>query len=285
MLFEDCRPNVRYARELVLTPDALYGSSIPYDARLFYVRSGVGEILVEGRTYDMQAGSFLYFPAATQYRLLTPQENVTYLALNFDMTQDASRFVTPIPPDAPEDFHPARVFAPVQFDDAPMLNAPLYFASVPYLEPSLISVLTEYHKKLIHFRGRMSAVLFKILTDCIRNARAPGGSAGRPDGGEILEYIHTHYREPLSNDSVGHIFGFHKNYVSGLIKTLTGKPLHQYILYVRLSHAWEMLEDGEMTVAQIANACGFTDICYFSRYFKQVYGEAPSTFRKRDHRI
>lgn len=285
MLFEESRPNVRYARELVLTPDTQYGASIPYDARLFYARSGVGEILVDGRTYDMQVGSLLYLPAATQYRLLTPQEGVTYLALNFDMTEEANRFVTPIPPDAPADFRPERVFAPVRLDDAPMLNVPLYFASVPYLEPSLISILTEYHKKLIYFRGRMSAVLFKILTDCIRNARALGGGAGRPDCGEILEYIHAHYREPLSNDSVGRIFGFHKNYVSGLIKTLTGKPLHQYILYVRLSHAWEMLEEGEMTVAQIANACGFTDICYFSRYFKQVYGEAPSAFRKRDGRI
>ena len=98
---------------------------------------------------------------------------------------------------------------------------------------------------------------------------------------QAVAYIQEHYREELSNESIGARFGFHKNYVSDLIKTATGRPLHQYLLYVRLSHAWEMLEAGEMSIAQIAGACGFADMCYFSRYFKQVYGHAPSYFRTR----
>ena len=54
MRFEDCRPFIRYARELTLTAESAYSRSIPYDARLFYARAGAGEILVDGRACPMR---------------------------------------------------------------------------------------------------------------------------------------------------------------------------------------------------------------------------------------
>ena len=84
MRFEDCRPFIRYAREQTVSQESAWGTSVPYDARLFYARSGEGEILVGGRPYPMREGSVLYLPPATVYRLLSPPESVTYFALNFD---------------------------------------------------------------------------------------------------------------------------------------------------------------------------------------------------------
>lgn len=281
MRFEDCRPFIRYARELTVSQESAWGTSVPYDARLFYARSGEGEILVGGRPYPMREGSVLYLPPATVYRLVSPPESVTYFALNFDLTMSARTQTVPVPPDPPEDFRREGILCPAQPTDAPELSAPLYLTGMLMLEPSLTSISGEFQKKMIFCDARMSAVLFKVLTDCVRRARVAGNATRRREGSEILDYIQEHYREELSNESIGARFGFHKNYVSDLIKTATGRPLHQYLLYVRLSHAWEMLEAGEMSIAQIAGACGFADMCYFSRYFKQVYGHAPSYFRTR----
>lgn len=281
MRFEECHPFIRYARDLTMTADSAYGVSVPYDARLFYARSGEGEILVGGRTYTMREGSVLYLPAATPYRLVSPVQSVTYFALNFDLTMDARAYATPVPPEPPGEFRPEALLCPVTLTDAPELAAPLHLNGMLILEPSLASIGGEFQKKMIFCDARMSAVLFKVLTDCLRRSRVVGSATRRRDGSEILDYIQQHYREELSNESIAARFGFHKNYVSELIKTATGRPLHQYLLYVRLSHAWEMLEGGEMTIADIAAACGFSDICYFSRYFKQVYGHAPSYFRTR----
>ncbi len=281
MRFEECRPFIRYARDLTLTAESVYMRSIPYDARLFYARRGAGEILVDGRAYPMHEGSVLYLPPATPYRLLAPEESVTYFALNFDLTMDARSQVVPVPPAVGDAFSEDDLLCPVRLTDAQELNVPLHLTGMQLLEPSLSSIGGEYQKRMIFCDARMSAVLFKVLTDCVRRSRVAGNTSRRRDGGDILDYIQQHYRENLSNESVAARFGFHKNYVSELIKIATGRPMHQYLLYIRLSHAWEMLEGGEMTIADISAACGFSDICYFSRYFKQIYGYAPSYFRKK----
>ena len=281
MRFEECHPFIRFARDLTVAADSSYGTSVPYDARLFYTRSGEGEILVEGRSYEMREGSALYLPPATAYQLVPPPVRVTYFALNFDLTMEARSKTVPVPPDPPEAYQAENLLCPACPTDAIELSAPLHLHGMLILEPSLASIEGEFQKKLIFCDARMSAVLFKVLTDCVRRARVSGSAARRRDGSEILDYIQQHYREELSNESVATRFGFHKNYVSELIKTATGRPMHQYLLYVRLSHAWEMLEGGDMSIADIAAACGFSDICYFSRYFKQVYGYAPSHFRTR----
>lgn len=281
MLFEECHPFVRYARELTLTEESVYVRSIPYDARLFYVLAGEGEIRVDGRAYPMREGSVLFLPPATPYQLLSPTASVTYFALNFDLTMDARSQVVPVPPAYAEPFCAEDLLCPVWLSDVPELNAPLHLSGMQLLEPSLASISGEYLKKMIFCDARMSAVLFKVLTDCVRRSRVAGSTSRRREGGDILDYIQQHYREDLSNESVAARFGFHKNYVSELIKTATGRPMHQYLLYIRLSHAWEMLESGEMSIADISTACGFSDVCYFSRYFKQVYGHAPSYFRQK----
>ena len=278
MLFEESRPFIRYARELSLGENSSYGMSVPYDARFFYVRAGEGEIFTGGRTYSMTAGSVLLLPAGTPYHLLTPRHGVTYFALNFDFTWERREHAVPIPPVPVEEFRERDCLCRVDFEDAPVFSAPLYLSNMFLLEPSLSSIENEYLKKMIYYEVRMSAVFFKVLTDCLRSTLLSGAAEGRAVGAEILDYLHRHYREPLTNESIGARFGFHKNYVSELVKTLTGRPLHQYLLYIRLNHAWELLEGGGRSIGEIAHDCGFEDLCYFSRYFKQVFGHAPSYY-------
>ena len=75
-------------------------------------------------------------------------------------------------------------------------------------------------------------------------------------------------------------FGFHKNYISTMIKEYTGMPLHRYLNRVRISHALDMLNDGDIPIGEIARLCGFCDIYYFSRYFKSAVGVSPSEYRR-----
>lgn len=278
MLFEESRPFIRYARDLPLSENSQYGMSTPCDARFFYVRAGEGEIFAEGHTYLMQVGSVLLLPPGTPYHLLTPRTGVTYFALNFDYTMEKCDLTVPIPPKPSEEFQMSDCICRVDLEDAPVFSAPLYLRNMFLLEPSLASIENEYLKKMVYYEVRMSAVFFKVLTDCLRSTLLSGAPEGRAVGVEILDYLHRHYREPLTNESIGARFGFHKNYVSEMVKTLTGKPLHQYLLYIRLNHAWELLEGGGKSIGEIAHDCGFEDLCYFSRYFKQVFGHAPSYY-------
>ncbi|MEM9897189.1 MAG: response regulator, partial [Bacteroidota bacterium] len=63
------------------------------------------------------------------------------------------------------------------------------------------------------------------------------------------------------------------------IKGITGLTPNEFISGIRLGKAAQMiLHQPEITVSDIAYACGFTSPSYFSRAFKAKYGVSPSDY-------
>jgi len=64
------------------------------------------------------------------------------------------------------------------------------------------------------------------------------------------------------------------------IVTLTGHTPSEFIRNIRLRRGAQLLEQSGLTVAEIAYEVGFSNPKPFSKYFKQLYGVAPSAYRK-----
>ena len=53
---------------------------------------------------------------------------------------------------------------------------------------------------------------------------------------------------------------------------------------LRMARAASMLRDEpDMAVADIADRCGYDDLAYFSRQFKQAYDVTPTQYRKQSN--
>jgi YesN/AraC family two-component response regulator len=63
------------------------------------------------------------------------------------------------------------------------------------------------------------------------------------------------------------------------LKALTGKSATHFIRHVRLKKAKDLLQNLELSIADIAYQVGFSDPNYFSRCFMQEFGESPSETR------
>lgn len=64
------------------------------------------------------------------------------------------------------------------------------------------------------------------------------------------------------------------------VKALTGMGIAQYIDKIRIQTACEMLRNTGSSIADVAEATGFSSAKYFSGHFKQVTGKSPSEYRK-----
>ena len=65
------------------------------------------------------------------------------------------------------------------------------------------------------------------------------------------------------------------------IKSLTDMSPVEFLRSMRLKKSHRMItEQLDTSISEIASACGFSTLRYFSKCFKEEYGVAPSELRK-----
>lgn len=66
------------------------------------------------------------------------------------------------------------------------------------------------------------------------------------------------------------------------INSITGYNTTTYITQLRMNYAKRMLDSKQdLSISDIANKCGYDDVAYFCRIFKQTTQMTPSQYRKR----
>ncbi|MBS1702619.1 MAG: helix-turn-helix transcriptional regulator [Armatimonadetes bacterium] len=97
---------------------------------------------------------------------------------------------------------------------------------------------------------------------------------------KALSVVDRHFAANISDDVVANQVGLSTSHFRYLFKQAVGKPFHQYLIATRLEKAKVMLESGQGSVSEIANAVGFSGLASFSRAFTQRFGTSPSEFKK-----
>ncbi len=279
MLFSEINPMVRYARYVNITEELYYHEVVPLDARLFYCLRGYGKIRVKNTEYEMLPYSLLIINSGIPYEILTPENLVCYIALNFDYTQKAAAYSIPIQPVLRSDFQKEMLVDFNTFQNTGVLSDVLYIKQFSSIQGRMNAIVSEYMKKLMYYETKIGHLLADCIADSIRFLETSNANSEKESSDRILSYIHENYRENLTNSIIGNIFGYHPTYISSLIKQMTGMPIHQYIIHIRLMNAVTLLENTSFSVAEVAAACGFYDAAYFSRYFKKHFGILPSKYR------
>ncbi len=95
----------------------------------------------------------------------------------------------------------------------------------------------------------------------------------------VREYIEKHFTEPdLSLSSVADALGYNDKYLSHLLKTRLGAGFSEYLKNLRLRCAILLMRQGVSSVKNIAILSGFSDPLYFSKVFRQEFGESPREY-------
>lgn len=71
-----------------------------------------------------------------------------------------------------------------------------------------------------------------------------------------------------------------ESYISRRFKSTVGVSINEYINFIRVSKAVEILESKKMPITEIAINCGFNDSNYFSTVFKKLKGVTPYKYMK-----
>ena len=97
---------------------------------------------------------------------------------------------------------------------------------------------------------------------------------------EMVSYIQQNYTGKILLREFGEQFHHSEKYISRYFKEHFHITLSQYVTYLRLEHAKQMLQETDISVTEVAMQSGYQNISYFIRSFKKTYGVSPLKYRK-----
>ncbi|SJN10827.1 Transcriptional regulator, AraC family [Leucobacter sp. 7(1)] len=74
---------------------------------------------------------------------------------------------------------------------------------------------------------------------------------------------------------------YRKDSLSRIVREATAVSFSDLLTYLRVSSAERRLVSTDLTVAEIAAECGFSDVKYLTRAFRSWFGESPADYRRR----
>lgn len=96
----------------------------------------------------------------------------------------------------------------------------------------------------------------------------------------ICRYLSDNIGVPFSSENIEKRFYLSYKYMSHLFKKEKGVTMQQYHNSVRMDEACRLLCSTLMSIGEIADKLGFSDVLYFSRCFRNYTGKSPSAYRK-----
>jgi AraC family transcriptional regulator len=98
----------------------------------------------------------------------------------------------------------------------------------------------------------------------------------------VMDYVEMNYNRGLTLDNLADIAGFSRFHFHRIFSAMTGEPLNQFIIRVRVERAAAMLlNNPKKTITEIAFDCGFSGSATFARSFKAFFDMSASEWRQR----
>jgi AraC-like DNA-binding protein len=127
-----------------------------------------------------------------------------------------------------------------------------------------------------------------FLIGCCRQALARGFVSAAPprDSSHArLETLRCHldatYAEPHTLERLAKRARMGRTSLCRAFKAYTGKRLFDYLIERRIQAAMMALRQTDDKVLTVAMNCGFRDLAYFNRKFRQLTGVTPTAYRRK----
>lgn len=151
-----------------------------------------------------------------------------------------------------------------------------------YCQEALRLNVTEYLLKPIDYK-ELEAIIKRIQINKLQN-----GISGKKT--EVVEisliqkitgYIRENYKTEINLEKLSEEFHVSSSYISKRFKQDTGMNYFEYLTWIRIEKAKEILLNSEHQVTEIASEIGFKDYRIFIKSFKDKTGMTPKEFRKK----
>jgi len=97
-----------------------------------------------------------------------------------------------------------------------------------------------------------------------------------------IEYVEENFlANKISVPFLADRCGISEAYLKKLFIKKFGMSPIKYIIRLKINHACDLLRSKQYSITQVSELCGYENVYYFSRQFKEYVGTSPSVFVER----
>ncbi|WP_157944659.1 helix-turn-helix transcriptional regulator [Mangrovicella endophytica] len=97
---------------------------------------------------------------------------------------------------------------------------------------------------------------------------------------QAKELMQAGFARPLTITEVSEACKLSPSYFAAAFRRSTGQSPHRYLSQIRIAASKRLMLAGEISLAEVALACGFGDQSYFTRVFSNLVGTSPGQWRR-----
>lgn len=235
---------------------------------MVYCIGGDAVYLAEGEKYELEPGGLLLIAPTVPHKLFIRSDipferHILYIYSIASSSQMASLLSRSMPPVGPRRigsaYYPPR--------DALSLQKTLEQIS------SAARSTDERIRSLAPIFAQTLAAELALIFWSRKPEKVSQGTSKTVD--TLLSYLGQRYGEQLTLQGIADTFHLSKDYCNRLFHTATGMTVMQYVRYLRVLHAKQLLAEG-MPATEAAAAVGFNDYSSFFRAYRSLTGRSPS---------
>ncbi|MBE6615232.1 MAG: helix-turn-helix domain-containing protein [Ruminococcaceae bacterium] len=228
------------------------------DYYLQFVTTGKLQVWIDGTLQIMEAGDFLLTRPKTPYSYFIREgESMGYLWIHFT------------------GFHAGRLLSRLQLEPGRIYTAD----NIEKVKERFDFLFGEFTNRQRGFDDACASRLTQILV-CLSRAAATGDT-GAERKLTTLAWLHGHFADNISMGELAAMEHLSESRYRSVFRSQTGFSPSEYRIALRMQHACDLLATTGRSITDISAACGYGDVLYFTRLFKQKIGVPPGEYRNR----
>lgn len=134
----------------------------------------------------------------------------------------------------------------------------------------------------LEVRSALSRLVFLLVEHCPSPGQAPPQKALRSAKRVkvMLQFIQAHYPEPLTAAAIAESATISESECLRCFRDMLHTTPLQYVRQFRVQQAARLLDTTDLKIAEVGAACGFQEMSYFAKVFREIKGCTPKEYRK-----
>lgn len=232
----------------------LIESHIHEFSEILYCKSGTAQGIVNGRNIFVPAGHLIFIP---------PNYVHEYQCRNTDVV--CAVFSNDFIPCFWKELKNRRILCtPVDFSQYEEI-----ILSFPGIDSTCHTLICGYLNLICSGILTSSAFEEPMISDSVLYQK-------------VITYISENFLQEIRLKDIANKFGYNEKYLSHALHSLTGIHFNRLISMYRINYAKELFDkNSEISVTEVASACGFSAQNTFNRAFKDFTNQTPSQYRQK----